>query len=174
MLRKFDLSPGSVTQIFPPRRATETFEMLIAAGLEPSPHAARRLALLLELLLLDCAGGRIASGTADTRAFATYTRCLHRIETQPTGSLSPGALAAQCHIDNAYLSRLFRRFAGCTPGQYLMRVRLNLATRRLAEPGKLVKEVADEFGFADPYHFSRSFKRFHGISPEEFIKKRRR
>jgi AraC-like DNA-binding protein len=31
-----------------------------------------------------------------------------------------------------------------------------------------VKEVGAEVGFSDPYHFSRAFKKYHGISPSRF------
>ncbi len=33
--------------------------------------------------------------------------------------------------------------------------------------GRIVREVAEELGL-DPFHFSRVFKRVHGVSPAEF------
>jgi len=41
-------------------------------------------------------------------------------------------------------------------------------TIRLQDPETLVKEVAFELGFVDPFHFSRGFKRLFGLSPEAF------
>jgi AraC-like DNA-binding protein len=38
----------------------------------------------------------------------------------------------------------------------------------------LIKQVAEELGFADPYHFSRVFKRVYGIPPETFSRAARR
>jgi AraC-like DNA-binding protein len=32
----------------------------------------------------------------------------------------------------------------------------------------LVKQVAAELGFDDPFHFSRAFKNIFGLSPEAF------
>jgi AraC-like DNA-binding protein len=110
---------------------------------------------------------------AETRAFATYRRCRDVIDAQGTTLRGVAAAAAACHIDPAYLSRLFRRFARCKPHEYLMRLRLKAATQSLAEPGGVVKEVAEKFNFADRYHFSRAFKRFHGVSPGEFQRRRR-
>ena len=45
---------------------------------------------------------------------------------------------------------------------------MNLAAQRLQEPGTLVKQVAAELGFDDPFHFSRTFKNVFGLSPEAF------
>jgi AraC-like DNA-binding protein len=63
---------------------------------------------------------------------------------------------------------LFRRFSGQTPYQYLLRRKLEAAAARLSEPGALVKEVALEAGFSDPFHFSRVFKRVFGVAPSVF------
>ena len=45
---------------------------------------------------------------------------------------------------------------------------MNLAAERLQNPSILVKQVAAEFGFDDPFHFSRAFKNVLGLSPEKF------
>ena len=40
---------------------------------------------------------------------------------------------------------------------------LNHAAGRLQQPGTLVKQAADETGFADPFHFSRVFRNVLGV-----------
>ena len=49
-----------------------------------------------------------------------------------------------------------------------MRLKMNLAAERLQNPELLVKQVAAELEFSDPFHFSRTFKKVFGLSPEEF------
>jgi AraC-like DNA-binding protein len=39
--------------------------------------------------------------------------------------------------------------------------------RRLLGEGRRVSEVADRLGFANPFHFSRRYKRFYGVAPSE-------
>lgn len=175
LLRELGLTPGTAEQVFPSGEVAEAFDRLIDAGLSSSPLARRQTALLLESLLVRCAEGRVPGGVAEgkTRAFATYRRCLDVIDTRETTLRGVADAAEACHIDPAYLSRLFRRFARCGPHEYLARRRMAMATQRLVEPGRSVKEVAEEFGFADPYHFSRAFKRFHGVPPGEFQRRRR-
>jgi AraC-like DNA-binding protein len=77
--------------------------------------------------------------------------------------------ALACHMDAAYLSRLFRRFAHTTPHRFLMRLKMNRAAGLLLDDGLMVKETAAELGFADAFHFSRAFKRVYGIAPERFV-----
>jgi len=175
LLRELNLAPGAAEQVFPPGEVAEAFDRLIDAGLSTSPLAGRLTALLLESLLIRCAEGRLPGGATDgtTRAFATYRRCRDVIDGRGSTLRRVAQAAAACNIDPAYLSRLFQRFAKCTPHEYLMHRRMAATAQRLVEPGRLVKEVADEFDFADPYHFSRAFKRFHGVSPKEFQRRRK-
>jgi AraC-like DNA-binding protein len=175
LLRELGFSLGATGQVFPPGEIAEAFDRLIDAGLSASALAGRQTALLLESLLVRCAERRLPGGGAHaaTRAFATYRRCRDVIDARGLVLRGVAQAAEACHVDPAYLSRLFRRFAGCGPHDYLARRRMEAATQRLAEPGRLVKEVADEFAFADAYHFSRAFKRFHGVPPGEFQRRRR-
>ena len=45
---------------------------------------------------------------------------------------------------------------------------MNHAATRLSEPNTLVKQVAEETGYTDPFHFSRVFKNVLGLSPDAF------
>ena len=82
-------------------------------------------------------------------------------------------VARECLVDRAYLCRLFRRYDHQTPHQFLMRRKMHLAAERLQQPELLVKQVAAQLGFADPFHFSRTFKRVFGLSPEAFRQQQR-
>jgi AraC-like DNA-binding protein len=39
--------------------------------------------------------------------------------------------------------------------------------------GNLVKNIAFELGFENPFHFSRAFKSVYGVSLENFVRQRR-
>ncbi len=49
-----------------------------------------------------------------------------------------------------------------------MRRKMHVAAQRLQDSEALVKQVSARLGFTDPFHFSRSFKRIFGLSPEAF------
>lgn len=47
------------------------------------------------------------------------------------------------------------------------------AAELLLDGGLMVKEAASELGFADAFHFSRTFKRIYGLPPERFVQQAR-
>ncbi len=168
LLRETNLLPGTCATIFPPNTVADAFDRLIDTGLDTAPRAPRRLALILESLLLGCADHRVPQGATQSEVYTTYRRCRDVIDgLDRTGPVirSTSAAARACNINGSYLCRLFRSYAGVAPHQYRTRLRMQAATTRLSEPGRMVKEVAEEFGFADPYHFSRVFKRFTALPP---------
>lgn len=66
--------------------------------------------------------------------------------------------------------RTFTRVIGATPHQWLLRVRLREAARRLATTRAPVTEVALASGFDDLSNFIRTFRCEFGSSPREFRK----
>jgi AraC-like DNA-binding protein len=49
-----------------------------------------------------------------------------------------------------------------------MRLKMNRSAEWLLQPGAMVKQVAERAGFADQFHFSRTFKSVFGLAPETF------
>jgi AraC-like DNA-binding protein len=45
------------------------------------------------------------------------------------------------------------------------------AAALLQQPGVMVKTVALDLGFSDPFHFSRAFKRHFGVTPARVAKR---
>lgn len=72
---------------------------------------------------------------------------------------------------NAYrIIRAFRRDLATTPHAFLMQLRVRRATMLLAA-GESIIGAAAEAGFADQSHFTRHFKRVHGMTPGEFLRR---
>jgi AraC-like DNA-binding protein len=67
---------------------------------------------------------------------------------------------------------LFSRFDYESPYQYLTRLKMIHAAEQLQMPGALVKQVAGQLGFGDPFRFSRTFRRVLGVSPKKFAQLR--
>lgn len=134
-------------------------------------HAGERTAAvcehLFEILLLkiqDAAGSypRVADAARDN-----FLRCKAAIDADAETIQSLDGLSASLGIEASSICRLFRRFQGTSPYQYLLRRKMNLAAEYLLGSGMLVKEASQRVGFADPYHFSRCFKAVHGVSPSD-------
>ena len=87
---------------------------------------------------------------------------LHRFD-QPHTTVS---LAHTAGLSASHFRRRFKATFGCTPMEFLERVRMEQASR-LVQGGELsIKEVARKVGYRDANNFSTAFKRFHGNSPQ--------
>ena len=75
------------------------------------------------------------------------------------------ALAARMHMSVSALTHTCTRLVGIPPARMLLESRLRLARQLLEHPERSVKDVAAELGFADPYHFSKAYKRFFAMAP---------
>lgn len=168
MLRKYVSSIGTAIQVNRPDEITRILDDLIDHGLSDSPHKSKICALLLEYLFYKIAETKGVEQATMSQSLMTYQACRQHIKDHFHKLNSLSEIAKSCHIDRAYLCRLFKRFDTQSPHHYLMYLKMTFAARRLQEPGTLVKEIAFELGFDDPFHFSRAFKKVFGISPQAF------
>lgn len=81
---------------------------------------------------------------------------------------SLSVLAAEVGVHPAHLARTFHRRFGCTTGEYIRRLRVAVAVRKLAATRAALAEVAAEAGFADQSHFGRVFKNQTGVTPAQY------
>jgi AraC-like DNA-binding protein len=168
LLRSCGLSPGCVSEVVPANALQPLFDELIQAGLRVRRESGALCEKLLECLALRIAGACASLASAETQAFVTFQRCRRHIEQHSLRLRTLEQIAGECHVNNAYLCRLFRRYDTQSPCQYLLRLKMNYAAQRLQQPDALVKKVAEEAGFADPFHFSRAFTSVFGLSPSAF------
>lgn len=81
-------------------------------------------------------------------------------------------IAAECGVSECYFRRLFQEYSGESPMTFRQRHRIERAKQLLlSDEHFTVGEVAQELGFSDIYHFSKTFKNFCGVSPSKFIEK---
>ena len=69
-----------------------------------------------------------------------------------------------------YLARAFRHRYGCTVGEYVRRLRIEVACRELSDSEKPLACIAQNAGFFDQSHFSKTFKLLMGQSPAAYRK----
>ena len=173
LLRAIPLSPGTVIQTSAPAEVMPIFDELIANGSKNTGQSLALCAALLEALLLKLAETQVPAGSVESAAFETYQRCRWELEAHALEIRSLRELAGRCHVDGAYLCRLFRRFDHQSPYHRLMRLKMSHAAVRMQMPGTLVKQIAAELGFDDPYHFSRAFKSVFGLAPTKLVREQR-
>jgi AraC-like DNA-binding protein len=95
-------------------------------------------------------------------------RALTLLHDAPARDWTLEDLAALAATSRSVLSERFAHFIGQPPMQYLRELRMQLASRLLAEDGAKVAGVAAAVGFESEAAFSRAFKKCVGVSPDEW------
>lgn len=76
-------------------------------------------------------------------------------------------LASSVNLSRRQLERVFKEKAGMTPARAYDRVRMEHARTLLLQSNATMLEVALEVGFINASHFTRTFKRVHGLTPSQ-------
>jgi AraC-like DNA-binding protein/quercetin dioxygenase-like cupin family protein len=168
ILRHCQLPPGSVTQLSPPNEIQNLFDELIRCGQRGGRQSGELCVKLLECLALKISESRAPRAGIEALSFTTYQQSRQHIEKNFQRLKTLRQIAQECHVDAAYLCRLFQRYDHQSPYQFLMRLKMNLAAEWLQQPDALVKQVAERAGFSDQFHFSRAFKGVFGVAPGIF------
>ncbi len=81
-------------------------------------------------------------------------------------------IAKHCGVSECYFRRLFQAYSGMSPMDFRQHYRIEKAKQLLlSDEGLTISEIADELNFSDVYHFSKTFKKYSGMSPSQFIGK---
>ncbi|HBG27081.1 MAG TPA: hypothetical protein DDX75_08315 [Phycisphaerales bacterium] len=140
-------------------------QAILKKGLEKSIHSHQLCCSYLRTLLLEQSAEFDLSESKQVASLNTYSRCKKYIDENFSQIFLPSQVADKCGINIRYMSRLFKKHAGITPQSYIMRLKLNKAANLLLISNLSAKAISDQLGFTDQYHFSRTFKKFHGLSP---------
>ena len=81
---------------------------------------------------------------------------------------SVGELAELVHVTPDYISRIFKRYTGCSLIKYIHKCKIEAAKVYLFEENLKLNEIATKLGFSDEFHFSKVFKKVEGVSPSRF------
>lgn len=86
-----------------------------------------------------------------------------------TRPLSLNDVASALSVSPSYLSTQFKSDRGETYTKYILRLRMELASRLLEsyKAGK-VSDIAQEVGFSSTKYFDSAFKKYFGMTPNEY------
>jgi len=95
-------------------------------------------------------------------------RALTLLHARPAHAWTLEELASQAAASRSALADRFTEIVGCPPIQYLTQWRMQIAAKRLADPGVKVAAVAHDVGYESEAAFSRAFKKFVGRAPSQW------
>ena len=86
-------------------------------------------------------------------------------------TLSVSRMADYIGVSETYFRRIFERFMGERPLEFLNKLRISYAVEHLESGFYNIESISEMCGFGDPKYFATVFKRIRGISPSEYIKR---
>ena len=135
-----------------------------------SPGESVQVLAEIHLLLNDLMCSR--AGKDDVQAQLDETR--HLVETWPTQTTPDWErLARMCYCSYETWRKVFRRAYGEPPARYRRRILMEQAAEMLRRTSLTNEQLAEHFGCADAFHFSKMFKAVHGCPPSVFAKRAR-
>ncbi|MEO1654500.1 MAG: AraC family transcriptional regulator, partial [Bacteroidota bacterium] len=100
-----------------------------------------------------------------------YRRALiakYFIEEASSEAFDLNALSKQAGLSKYHLIRIFKAVFNTTPYHYYLTGKVERAKQVLrTQPGNLA-QIAMQCGFTDEFNFSKTFKKFVGLSPSDF------
>ena len=125
------------------------------------------LLIVLDLLATAYRASHVILGP-EADAPASVTAALDILEQDLAYPWTLDELSARLFVGPFHLTRLFGRFIGVPPMQYLSRRRLERAAALLSETDLPVASIGTTVGMSDPAHFSRRFRASFGLSPRAY------
>ncbi|ASS65427.1 MULTISPECIES: AraC family transcriptional regulator [unclassified Paenibacillus] len=102
---------------------------------------------------------------------ASAQRVISYIEANFAEDITLEGMAAELHVNKHYLAKLFKEVTGLTPFHYLYQRRVNEAKVLFAmDRQRPVTDIAYRVGFKHGSHFSKTFKKYTGMSPDLYRK----
>jgi len=125
--------------------------------------------LVIEGLLFEITGEFFrAERRREARRPGWIDRAVEMIQDNFPRRLALARIADEVGVHPVHLAQSFRRFHGCTIGDYVRRIRIDYACQELVRSDTSFIELATAAGFADQSHFTRTFKRAVGILPSQY------
>ncbi|WP_170936649.1 helix-turn-helix domain-containing protein [Paenibacillus aquistagni] len=87
--------------------------------------------------------------------------------------LTTDHLARIAELSPKYFVDSFKKEYGLSAITYITELRMARAKQLMLRSDKLLRDIAHEVGYEDEFYFSRKFKKMHGSSPSQFMRRRR-
>lgn len=102
-----------------------------------------------------------------------FTLILQYIQ-QNYRTVTLSTLAGTFHFSETYMSKMIRRKMGQSFTEVLRSVKMNHAIDHLKNTSMKISEISEAVGYDSVDHFSRTFRRVYGVSPQQYRQKESR
>lgn len=139
---------------------------------QPEHYKITSLSLFYRLFALLYSKEKIQVSSENTQRrnqrFNTIIKLLNWLDEHYTEHITIDQLSKLVGINERYLCSLFKKFTNKTPIEYINEMRINHTANEILLNHRNITEAALESGFNDLSYFSRTFKKYKGISPSHY------
>ncbi|MGN0683946.1 MAG: AraC family transcriptional regulator [Oscillospiraceae bacterium] len=96
------------------------------------------------------------------------SECMDYINNHLHERISVRELAGLVHLNESYLSVLFKRETGVAISEYVISKRMEAAENMLKFSEFSVSEISDILNFSSYSHFARTFRKYYNTSPKKY------
>lgn len=149
---------------------TRRFEDVFSASSPHLPNERLRAVGSLAHLIIDLAA---ADSEAHRNPQEAWLSESVRLLSEPSaqGWPSPQQVAQQVGLSYENFRKLFAKRLGSSPSQFQRRRRIEHACAAIYQRSRSFKQLADDLGFCDVFHFSKAFTQVMGESPSAYRKR---
>ena len=155
-------------------KAAEKFNSLVKEYNSTNPfHIARVNSKLLDFMAYISTNfsSEINTSSSNTPSVDIYIKnSVKYIQSHLTERLTIDALASISGLSKDYFSHSFKNIIGITPITYINQLRCDSAKNLLKQKKYSIHEIATMCGFENDSYFSKTFKKYIGESPKEYLK----
>ncbi len=159
------LVPGRLLQLRSVAPVVSIFDQLLEDGRRGDAQTGQVVAGFETILYALIARHTGTLRQSDSGAREVYDLVLNVLQRDFRQLRSLKDLADRTGYSGEYICRLFRKFHGESPYQVLVQRKMGAAWLLLRDGHLSVGAVAQEVGYEDPLHFSRSFRKVMGCAP---------
>lgn len=162
-LRRCGVISDRIVHVGKNRRLLPIIEMALDPSRDSQIRASVELINLLTAIHFENKKKREPASASRVREL--LTKIHHDLERNWTVA----EMAEFCNYSVNQFRRLFHKEIGLNPKEYVDSLKIKKAAEILTRENVLLSEVAERFGYSDPYHFSRRFKEIIGLSPKHYL-----
>jgi AraC-like DNA-binding protein len=152
-------------------RLLDLFDRLLATMNNPTGYFRYRATMLMNEMLGLIAEDFLTLSRLDTHfpaSYITFRKLVDYLNNSYYKQLKSDELEALLDRKYEYLCQVFKKYTDSTIQHYVHQLSVQRAKHLLLQTNKTVKDIAEDVGFKDPFHFSRTFKKHEGISPQQY------
>lgn len=110
----------------------------------------------------------LSPGPPQSHSQENVRRILQYVNQHFTEQFSLNELSNELHLNKYYICHCFKEVTGSTINNYVISKRIEEAKKLLRTSHAPVSLIAEQLGFNTAVHFSRSFRKYAGMSPQQY------